>query len=101
MTTVGNSTGVVLPKEVLVRLNVEKGDNLFLTDAPDGYRITAYDPDFERQMTLVRRVMNERRNVLKKLDSAALGKASASAIPRRYRPHFRAASIRGRASRTT
>ena len=67
VTTVGNSTGVVLPKEVLARLNVEKGDNLFLTDAPDGYRITAYDPDFERQMTLVRRVMNERRNVLKEL----------------------------------
>ena len=67
MTTVGNSTGVVLPKEVLARLNVEKGDNLFLTDAPDGYRITAYDPDFERRMTLVRRVMNERRNVLKEL----------------------------------
>ena len=67
VTTVGNSTGVVLPKEVLARLNVEKGDNLFLTDAPDGYRITAYDPDFERRMTLVRRVMNERRNVLKEL----------------------------------
>ena len=67
VTTVGNSTGVVLPKEVLARLNVEKGDNLFLTDAPDGYRITAYDPDFERQMSLVRRVMNERRNVLKEL----------------------------------
>ena len=67
VTTVGNSTGVVLPKEVLARLNVEKGDNLFLTDATDGYRITAYDPDFERQMSLVRRVMNERRNVLKEL----------------------------------
>ncbi len=67
VTTVGNSTGVVLPKEVLARLNVEKGDNLFLTDAPDGCRITAYDPDFERQMSLVRRVMNERRNVLKEL----------------------------------
>lgn len=67
VTTVGNSTGVVLPKEVLSRLNIEKGDSLFLTDAPDGYRITPYDPAFERQMSLVRRVMNERRNVLKEL----------------------------------
>lgn len=67
VTTVGNSTGVVLPKEVLARLNIEKGDNLFLTDSPDGYRLTPYNPDFERQMGLVRRVMNERRNVLKEL----------------------------------
>ena len=67
VTTVGSSTGVVLPKEVLARLNVEKGDSLFLTDSPDGYRITPYNPDFDRQMTLVRRVMNERRNVLREL----------------------------------
>ena len=67
VTTVGSSTGAVLPKEVLSRLNIEKGDSLFLTDAPDGYRITPYNPDFERQMTLVRRVMNERRNVLREL----------------------------------
>jgi putative addiction module antidote len=67
VTTVGSSAGVVLPKEVLARLNIEKGDSLFLTDSPDGYRITPYNPDFERQMGLVRRVMNERRNVLKEL----------------------------------
>ena len=67
ITTVGNSTGVVLPKEVLARMNVGKGDTLFLTEAPDGYRITPHDPDFERQMKLVRQVMNERREVLKEL----------------------------------
>ncbi len=67
VTTVGSSTGVVLPKEVLARLNIEKGDSLFLTDSPDGYRLTPYNPDFERQMGLVRRVMNERRNVLREL----------------------------------
>jgi putative addiction module antidote len=67
VTTVGSSTGVVLPKEVLTRLNIQKGDTLFLTDAPDGYRLTPYNPDFDRQMSLVRRVMNERRNVLREL----------------------------------
>jgi len=67
VTTVGSSTGVVLPKEVLARLKIDKGDVLFLTDAPDGYRITPYDPDFERQMGLARQVMRERRNVLKEL----------------------------------
>jgi putative addiction module antidote len=67
LTTVGSSTGVVLPKEVLARLKVGKGDTVFLTDAPDGYRITPYDPEFEEQMELARRVMRERRNVLKEL----------------------------------
>jgi putative addiction module antidote len=67
VTTVGNSTGVVLPKEVLARLKVDKGDTLFLTESPEGYKITPYDPDFERQMELARRVMRERRDVLREL----------------------------------
>ena len=67
LTTVGSSTGVVLPKEVLARLKVQKGDTLFLTDSSDGYRITPYDPEFEQQMELARRVMRDRRNVLKEL----------------------------------
>jgi putative addiction module antidote len=67
VTTVGSSAGVVLPREVLARLKIAKGDTLFLTEAPDGYRITPFDPDFERQMQLARRAMRERRNVLKEL----------------------------------
>jgi len=67
VTTVGSSTGVVLPREVLARLKIEKGDTLFLTEAPDGYRLTPYNPDFERQMTLARRVMRHRRDALRKL----------------------------------
>jgi putative addiction module antidote len=67
VTTVGNSTGVVLPKEVLARLKVDKGDTLFLIESPEGYRITPYDREFEEQMALARRVMRERRNVLKEL----------------------------------
>jgi len=58
---------VVLPKEVLARLRIEKGDTLFLTEAADGYRLTPFDPDFERQMELARQVMRGRRNVLKEL----------------------------------
>jgi putative addiction module antidote len=67
VTTVGSSAGVVLPRDVLARLRVEKGDTLFLTEAPDGYRITPFDPDFERQMELARQVMGARRDVLKEL----------------------------------
>lgn len=68
ITTVGNSAGVILPKEVLARLKVDKGDNLFLIETPDGsYRITPHDPVFEEQMTAARRIMKERRAVLHEL----------------------------------
>jgi putative addiction module antidote len=67
LTKIGNSTGVVLPKEVLAKLNVEQGDTVYLTEAADGMRITPYDPDFERQMALARRVSKQRRNALREL----------------------------------
>jgi putative addiction module antidote len=65
--TIGDSAGVLLPHEVMAKLRLEKGDALFLTEAPDGYRITAHDPDFARQMALAQQVMDEDRNVLKQL----------------------------------
>ena len=67
VTTVGSSSGVVLPKEVLNRLKVEKGDTLFLTESPEGFRITPYDPEFEEDMALARKVMRERRDLLREL----------------------------------
>ncbi len=65
--TVGNSTGVVLPKEVLSRLKLQKGDVLYLTETPDGYKITPYDEEFARQMEAAERVMRENRDVLREL----------------------------------
>ena len=50
VTQIGNSTGVILPKEVAARLKVKKGDSVFLTETPDGYTVTPYDPEFEAQM---------------------------------------------------
>ena len=67
ITTIGNSAGVILPKEVLARLKVDKGDTLFLIETPDGYRITPHDPVFEAQMAAARQVMKERRAVLREL----------------------------------
>jgi putative addiction module antidote len=67
VTTVGSSAGIVLPKEALARLKVAKGDSVFLTESPEGYRITPYDSEFEEQMTLARRFMRERRNALREL----------------------------------
>jgi putative addiction module antidote len=67
LTQIGNSTGVVLPKEALEKMHVAKGDMIYLTETPDGFRITPYDEEFERQMTVAREVMKKRRNVLREL----------------------------------
>lgn len=67
LTTIGNSTGVVLPKDVLKRLHVDKGDTLFLLDTPDGIELTPFDPEVARQLEAAERVMREDRDVLRKL----------------------------------
>jgi len=59
--------GVVLPKEALGRLKVAKGDTLYITEAPDGYRLTPFNPEFEQQMTAARKVMKARRAALREL----------------------------------
>lgn len=65
---IGNSTGVVFPKDILSRLRVEKGDMLYLSEAPDGsVRLTPYDPAFEQQMALAEDIMREDRDILRAL----------------------------------
>ncbi len=65
---IGNSLGVTLPKEVLKRLHLKEGDKVFLVEAPDGsYRITPYDPEFEKQMRLAEEGMSGYRNTLRAL----------------------------------
>lgn len=67
ITTVGNSAGVILPKELLMRLRLEKGDELFAIETPDGIRLTAYDPVLAAQMAVAEEVMREDRQVLHQL----------------------------------
>lgn len=67
ITQIGNSVGIILPKEVLAKLNVTKGDNLYIMDAPDGVRLTSYDDEFARVMDIARTVMRENRDVLRRL----------------------------------
>jgi putative addiction module antidote len=67
LTQIGNSVGVILPKEMLARLGVGKGDTLYALDQSDGVRLTVADPDFAAQMEVARRVMKERRAVLREL----------------------------------
>jgi putative addiction module antidote len=70
ITTVGNSAGVVLPKELLARLRLDKGDTLYVTELPDGIKLMPYDPEFEQQMDVAERIMREDRDLLRKLASS-------------------------------
>ena len=67
LTTVGSSIGFIVPKEAAARLKIQKGDTLYLTEAPDGYRLTPYDPDFARQMELAEEIMQQDRDLLRAL----------------------------------
>ena len=67
LTAIGNSVGLILPKEVLARLGVGKGDTLFAVETKGGLRLTTSDPDFEKQMEVARQVMKKRRTVLRAL----------------------------------
>jgi putative addiction module antidote len=67
ITPIGNSFGVILPKEALAKLKVTGGDAVFITETPDGFLITPYDPEFEAQMNAAKQVMKRRRNALREL----------------------------------
>jgi putative addiction module antidote len=67
ITQIGNSLGLILPREILARLKLEKGDAVFLTDTPAGVALTPYSEEFETQMDAARVIMKARRNVLREL----------------------------------
>ena len=67
LTTVGNSTGAVFPKEVLDRLHVKKGDQLYLVEDDQGFRLTPYNEEFVNQMKLAEAIMDEDKDVLRVL----------------------------------
>lgn len=67
LTTVGNSTGVVLPRELLERLRVAKGDTLYVIETPGGIELTPFDPGFAAQMDVAERVMRQDRDALRRL----------------------------------
>jgi len=64
----GNSLGVVLPKEVINRLRTDDGERLFLIEAAEGgYRLTPYDPEFEKKMKKAEEIMSRYRDTLQAL----------------------------------
>lgn len=67
ITQIGNSEGAIFPKELLAKLRVGKGDKLYVTETPDGIKLTPFDPLFVRTMEIAEQIMREDRDVLKKL----------------------------------
>jgi putative addiction module antidote len=67
LTAIGNSTGIILPKEILALLNADKGDTLFINRTPNGIEITPYDDKFARHMAAAEQIMREDRDVLRRL----------------------------------
>ncbi len=67
LSQIGNSVGVILPKEVLARLKLVKGDTIFLTEAANGVTLTPYDPDMEAQLKLGREFMHDFRDTFHQL----------------------------------
>ena len=64
---IGNSAGIIQPKETLARLNVQKGDTLYITESSQGIRLLPFDTDFAAQMEAAREVIRENRDVLQRL----------------------------------
>jgi len=67
LTAIGNSVGVILHKDILSKLRVDKGDTLYVLETPEGIELTAYRPDFAAQIDAAEEVMRENRDVLRKL----------------------------------
>ena len=67
ITGIGNSAGVILPKELLARLRLDKGDELYALETPDGVWLTTYDPELAAKMEVAERIMREDRDLLRKL----------------------------------
>lgn len=67
VTTIGNSAGIILSKEILERLRVSKGDILTVTETPDGVQLSTYEEKVARQLEISERIMKENRNMLRKL----------------------------------
>ena len=67
LTQIGNSVGVILPKEVLARLKLVKGDTVYVTDTPGGVALTPHDPSFDEQLELGREFMREYKDTFRAL----------------------------------
>jgi putative addiction module antidote len=65
--SIGSSFGVILPKEILAKLNCKKGDKLFVTETSSGVELSPYDESFANDMEMAEDIMSKNKNLLKKL----------------------------------
>ena len=71
LTTIGNSTDFVLPRDLLERLRVGRGDELMVLETPDGIKLTPYDPEFAQKMEVAEKIMRKNRDLLRELAQRA------------------------------
>ncbi|MBS0501516.1 MAG: AbrB/MazE/SpoVT family DNA-binding domain-containing protein [Burkholderiaceae bacterium] len=67
LTQIGNSVGVILPKDALAKLKLQKGESVFLTECADGFILTPYDPALDEELTAGREFMREYRDTFHQL----------------------------------
>ena len=67
LTKIGNSTGIVLPRELMTRLRVELGDTVYASETPNGVHLTPSNPDFETKMAAAEKIMRDDRDILRVL----------------------------------
>lgn len=70
LTTVGNSVGVILPKDLLARMRLQKGDVVYASETPEGFVLRPYDPDFSEKMAVAEEIMHKDRELLHRLSDA-------------------------------
>jgi putative addiction module antidote len=81
ITAIGDSAGIVLPKELLARMRLAVGDELCALEAPEGIKLVRYDAEFARQMDVAEEVMQKERNLLRKLADSGSHNARRRAPP--------------------
>ena len=67
LTQIGNSVGVILPKELLAKIKLEKGDTVFVTEAANGVNLSPYDPSLDEELAMGREFMREYRDTFHQL----------------------------------
>jgi putative addiction module antidote len=67
ITSIGNSAGIILSKEILAKLRARKGDTLYMTETADGWLLRPYNAKLAKAMEIAESIMREERDILKKL----------------------------------
>jgi putative addiction module antidote len=67
LTQIGNSVGLILPKELLARLKLEKGDTVFVTESAHGVNLSPYNPSLDEELALGREFMHDYRDTFHQL----------------------------------